>query len=269
MDLFSKHTRLAFREHLVGWTLRTISDLFDAADVPYVEIPRDQLPSGERRSLVECYYAGVDWTSPRDVNKILRVYEQILVELNPDSQEFKKLLNLLKRDGYIYEDGTIHGQLAIDIHAVTEASEIVDEAYLRTHVRRLNDSVDSDPAQAIGSSKELLETVAKAILKEFNQDVGAYKTVPQLVKAALNCLELTVENIPRVKEGANSLKQVLAGLSQIVGGIAELRSLYGTGHGRLEQQEGISPRHARLVVGATATLATFLLETLDMRKKEA
>ena len=41
----------------------------------------------------------------------------------------------------------------------------------------------------------------------------------------------------------------------------ELRNLYGTGHGRDGRFIGLKPRHAKLAVGAAATLGTFLLET--------
>src|SRR6266446_1152301 len=74
--VISKQTRLAFREHLVGWTLRTISDLFDAADIPRGST--ESAVSGARRSLVAEYYAGVEWSSPAEIRKVLRVYEEVL-----------------------------------------------------------------------------------------------------------------------------------------------------------------------------------------------
>jgi len=43
--------------------------------------------------------------------------------------------------------------------------------------------------------------------------------------------------------------------------LAELRGLYGTGHGKHGKASGLSPRHAKLAVGAAATLTTFLFET--------
>lgn len=45
-------------------------------------------------------------------------------------------------------------------------------------------------------------------------------------------------------------------------GMAELRNLYGTGHGpSAKTNRGIQPRHARLATGVAATLASFLFET--------
>ncbi|UIY58461.1 abortive infection family protein [Burkholderia cepacia] len=44
-------------------------------------------------------------------------------------------------------------------------------------------------------------------------------------------------------------------------GVSELRSRYGTGHGKAAGVRGVQPHHARLAVGATSTLAVFLAET--------
>src|SRR5688500_2191333 len=109
MEVISKHTRIVFREHLVAWTLSTIADLFDAEDVELVDVPETALPQGQRRALVERYYASVDWASSAEVRKILRAYEHILHKLEePDSslvdeadrlRERQKLLNFLRRDG--------------------------------------------------------------------------------------------------------------------------------------------------------------------------
>src|SRR2546425_6358146 len=135
MDLISKHTRQAFREHLVGWTLRRISDLFDACDISRGQ--PSAITTGERRSLVEEYYAGVDWSSTREIRKMLRAYEEILTSLESDigagayvgeqgRRELQKLTLLLKRDGYIYEHGRLSPVVGIDLKVVEDASNIVD-----------------------------------------------------------------------------------------------------------------------------------------------
>jgi hypothetical protein len=81
----------------------------------------------------------------------------------------------------------------------------------------------------------------------------------------MKSLDLSIEDLAEAKKGADSIRKVLAGLGQIVSGTAELRNLYGTGHGRL-RTGGIQPRHARLVVGAADTFVRFLLDTLEVRQ---
>jgi hypothetical protein len=56
-------------------------------------------------------------------------------------------------------------------------------------------------------------------------------------------------------------KRLLSNLGTIGNGLAELRGLYGTGHGKHGKTAELSARHAKLAVGAAATLATFLFET--------
>ena len=77
MELISLRTRNALREALVGSTLRKIDMLFEGAGLNKRE---DYLPpvQGERRSLVEQYYAGINFGSPADIKKLVSVYEEIV-----------------------------------------------------------------------------------------------------------------------------------------------------------------------------------------------
>ena len=79
-DLISKATRNEFRETLTGHTLREIEMIFDAGNLA----PRpdhDPQVGGQRRSLIECYYANLDFTSVADVKKLLAVYEEVIHNL--------------------------------------------------------------------------------------------------------------------------------------------------------------------------------------------
>lgn len=269
-ELISKKTRRAFREWLVGWVLRKIDDLFDNHNVKCISLPPEQLPSGSRRSLVECYYAFIDWTNPVDVQKMLPVYEEILLEIPPEDKEKKDyFLTLLKRDGYSYEDDRIvsdpfHGDL---IQAIRNAS--LDVKHLNVYVDRIKASVDTDPALAIGSMKELLEATFKTMLLGQAIAFNSSDDIPQLLKAVQKSLELAPEDIADSRRGADIIRRTLSNLGQIVVGISELRNLYGTGHGRHATSRGLGPRHARLVVGAGATLCVFLLETYEHRVWQA
>lgn len=73
------------------------------------------------------------------------------------------------------------------------------------------------------------------------------------------------DDIPDAAKGAAAIKKILRSLIPLVEGMAELRNLYGTGHGKVGHAKGLSPRHARLMVGATATLAEFLFDTHQQR----
>ena len=276
MDLISPGTRRIFQEHLVSNSvLREIQGYFDDQGIPQVQLPPEKLPPGDRRSLITMYYAGVDWRAAADVQKVLRIFEEILRRVAPSdydptpSETFNKLNAALRRDGYEFEgtrdNGRVVSRTGVDLTRVADASSIVDRATLRDHVRRIEQSIDADPAQAIGSAKELVETAAKHVLQECGDDPEAYDKFPRLVKAAVAKLDLASETIPDPQKGAQALAMLTGGLGQIAEATAALRNLYGTGHGRA-RTSGADARHARLVVGACSALAAFLLETLDARK---
>lgn len=79
-------------------------------------------------------------------------------------------------------------------------------------------------------------------------------------------LKLTPENIPDTAKASDIIKQILGNLSAISAGMAELRNSYGTGHGKSSTYKGLSPRHARLAVGASTTAVYFLWETHEEQK---
>ena len=66
-------------------------------------------------------------------------------------------------------------------------------------------------------------------------------------------------------KGTETIQRLLSNLGAVAQGLSELRNLYGTGHGKHGKAKGLFARHARLAVGAAATLATFLLETHEDR----
>lgn len=140
-------------------------------------------------------------------------------------------------------------------------SESIDISSIKEHIRRIEQSIDSDPAQVIGSAKELVETVSKVVLQRFQRPSEGYDSVQRLAKEALKCLPLLKVQASETRAEA-SLRQVTSGLAQIVGGVAELRNAEGTGHGRIAAGN-LEPRHARLVVTAASALCTFMLESLE------
>jgi hypothetical protein len=276
MDLISPGTRRIFQEHLVDSSvLREIQSYFDDQGIPLVPLPPEKLPGGQRRGLIEMYYAGVNWQSQTDVRKVLKIFEDIIRRVAPSEYEptpsrtFQKLNTALQRDGYVFEgtrdDGRLVSRTGVDLTRIADASSLVDRATLRDHIRRIEQSIDADPAQAIGSAKELVETAAKHVLEHYGDDPDAYDKFPRLVKAAVGKLDLSSDTIPDPQKSAQALAMLTGGLGQIAEATAAIRNLYGTGHGRT-RTAGADGRHARLVVGACSTLAAFLLETLDARK---
>ena len=129
---------------------------------------------------------------------------------------------------------------------ITNGAHVDSVPELMRHARRIRGGLESDPEQAIGSAKELIETVMKTVLG----DPHSRDDVPKLIKRTRAKLRLdTSDAIP---------KRMVSNLSQLVVGVAELRNLAGTGHGRAGSQEP-DAAFARLAVDAAIALSHFFL----------
>ena len=265
MDLISKRTRNEFRETLVAFVLREIEMFFEGAGLSKNE---DYVPpvAGARRSLVEQYYVVVDFSSPSDIKKLLSVYGEIVISLerngvNESTRD--NLLRLMKRDGYDFDGDTfvpLPSKQQPLVDTIRSLAASFDLPALRDEIDRLTRAADEDPALAVGTAKEMVETICKTILQD-REVPHQGEDLPQLVRITAKELSLVPENIPDHAKGSEVIRRMLSSLNQISQGIAELRNLYGTGHGREGRFTGIQPRHAKLAIGAAATLGTFLMET--------
>ncbi len=218
---------------------------------------------------MEEYYAGIDWSSPSDVRKVLDAYELHLLRLQEEGNttERDRLAAYLRRGGFPYVEGRIEFEVRHPhLDELVDAELGLDVSQLRVNIDRMRGAVEDDPELAIGSSKELVEATCKAVLVEAGVDPPENADIPQLVYAVAAQLDLLASNVPKSKKGAESIKRVLGSLSNAVQGIAELRNLYGSGHGKPPGQGGMTPRHARLAVGAAATISLFLMETAVHRR---
>lgn len=203
--------------------------------------------------------------------------ETIHPVVRPDPAEAEKLCQLynqyLRNDGFqIVEKTRLSGKPVFvgrhvgvgaipGLNAAKSTLGGTDPGYIAQQITRMEVAVLNDPALAIGTAKELVETCCKTILQ--NRDVTISKTaeLSELIKLTVKTLELTPDNIPEAAKAAATIKRLLSNLATITQGIAELRNQYGTGHGRAAGSKGLSSRHAKLAVGAASTLAVFLAET--------
>jgi AbiJ N-terminal domain 3/Abortive infection C-terminus len=206
--------------------------------------------------------------------------EMVHPAVRPDREQAKRIVgmlnDLLEPDGWkLVERSTISGRpiygpqrLTNSQHAIQAAkvvTEVIDEDYIHRQVNRMTASIESDPDLAIGTAKELVETVCQTILAERGKPVEEKPDLLPLVRQALAELKLVPDDVPDGVKGAKSIKSLLGNLAMIAQSIAELRNLYGTGHGKPGGRKGLSARHARLIVGSATTLVVFLFETHSER----
>jgi hypothetical protein len=176
-EILSRRLRGEFEDFLVTKTLKEIERYFDNYDIPPGTLPANKVPSGQRRALILSYYQSIDWSNPQQVSIIIKVFQDILLDLskndlmyNQDWNE-KQLSNLnsfLNRDGYNFNGKKIEriGQVVDIIDLDEQTKSLLEIAHFNEYVQRINKSIDSDPSLAIGSTKELLESLMKTILTD-------------------------------------------------------------------------------------------------------
>ena len=126
---------------------------------------------------------------------------------------------------------------------------------IAAQITRMETSVATDPALAIGSAKEFLETVCKGIITAKGGTLAGGETLPQLVKRARDMLDLGVDT-----QTGGTIKRTLSALASITQGVAELRGQLGSGHGHHPSDPRPDPAVARLAVGSAVTLGVFLYD---------
>jgi len=140
-------------------------------------------------------------------------------------------------------------------------AEALSAGNMEKEIERMEDAIERDPALAIGTAKELVESCCKTILTQRNIPIPKAADIGDLTKLVAKELELVPDDAHAAKRGAENIKQILRSLTTMPGQLAELRGLYGTGHGRDGNHRGLQPRHARLAVGAAVTFIDFVTET--------
>ncbi|MCF7547164.1 abortive infection family protein [Pseudonocardia sp. WMMC193] len=143
--------------------------------------------------------------------------------------------------------------------------DLKDPAAILEQLQRIQRAVvQDDPALAIGSAKELIESTAKVVLIERGEVVDGKADIQALIKKAQELLLLHPSQATVGPDGSDAVKKILGGATSIAVGVAELRNRgWGTGHGAAGRRVGLRPRHAHLAVNAAVTWCQLMLDTLQ------
>lgn len=177
----------------------------------------------------------------------------------------------------IYEEERIAGRPRFSYRRLTNgASQAVQRAktvadalgagWMAKEIERLENAVDRDPALAIGTAKEIVESCCKTILTKRGVTVAKTDDLGDLTKKLTRELQLVPEGISDEAKGAENIRLILRNLTQLTSNLAQLRGLYGSGHGRDGGHRGLQPRHARLAVASAVAFIDFVSETFHQRE---
>lgn len=187
--------------------------------------------------------------------------------------------NALIRDGYeLYPSDWLSGHAVYGwrprdaFHGSTpelklrERALLSDPAVLEEHLARIRDGLVSDPALAISSSKNLIESLFRMIVDRSGIGYEAKEDIPQLYGKVADLLWLKADSVPgsACARGSEASQQVLRTLVTTVQSIAELRNALGIGDGQATRSVALA-RHARLALNAAVAISEFVPDTWHAR----
>ncbi|WP_298988207.1 abortive infection family protein [uncultured Campylobacter sp.] len=143
------------------------------------------------------------------------------------------------------------------INAILKENIAFDNRYIQDTWQKALERLSGDPEGAITSSRTLLESILKYILKDQKIDFNEKNSsLHDLYKKVSEILDFAPE-----KYQEESFKQILGGMSAIISGIGEVRNKAGDGHGRPEDYEKAQKRHAEFLVWNAGGMGMFIFKT--------
>jgi len=269
-ELISKATRNEFREVLTGHVSREINMLFEAGGLTPLEGYQPAV-GGQRRGLVETYYANIDFASAADIRKLLITYEEIIEGLQRGHEAapngtlqatIKSLLRRMEREGFRYENGHfVSDALSVAIVAAPSLVKLTEES-IQEHIEKARQKIaNGDSAGAIANAYTVVEEFLKQLLRKTGT---AFKESEGDIRALYKLLAVPLNLAPKDDSLETHLKTILEGLQKQIGGLFEVANKASDRHAR---RYNPAPHHAKLAANVAFTLCEFLLESHEYQQK--
>lgn len=140
-----------------------------------------------------------------------------------------------------------------------EFESINDQIDLTNYKERIMGSISRDPRQAIGATKDMLESTMKTILHRRGKEVSENIRFPKLIDECWTELKLRSDHEPPTKS-ERLLGKIANNAKQIILSANELRNHAGTGHGRRDGEDPpITSEDASMVAAMGFFLVAWLL----------
>ena len=191
------------------------------------------------------------------LSDLIRYYELSPMKERDEENRKERAIAYKKCRGILDKAG---GTMVMAATAQT-LKEAFNSDYISAQIDLMLNLKDENPTEAIGKAKELIESCCKTILELEGYTIDKDWEVPRLVDETFKHFHLMPKNITDDVKGAKSIKAILGNLKAIAQGVAELRNLYGSGHGKSSSYKGLESRHASLAIGSSTTLVRFLWDS--------
>jgi hypothetical protein len=158
------------------------------------------------------------------------------------------------------------GQVVLE--ELAEVTDWLSVPDIDRHAVRIRKGLAGDPAQAVGSAKELLESVFKAILGLHGHSRDTRTDLLPLLGRVNLQLGLHAGGIRDEDPGAEQRRRIVSALNQLVQSTVELRNAgFGTGHGGSRRGE-LDLATVGLVVTAAVATATFYAQVHRQQQRD-
>jgi hypothetical protein len=198
-----------------------------------------------------------------DNNEALKLVQHFNDQLRGEGWNLVEEEKIAGRSRFVAQRLKVGGSRSVS--RARTAADALDAVWMQKEIERLENAVEQDPALAIGTAKDLVETCCKSILSKRGIEVSRKADLPELTKLLAKELKLVPDGISDQAKGAETIRLILRNLSALTQYLAELRGLYGSGHGRDGKHRGLEARHARLAVGAAVAFIDFVTATHNQR----
>ncbi|RUL68008.1 abortive infection family protein [Dyella choica] len=201
-----------------------------------------------------------------DRDEAIKLVSHFNDQLRPVGWEIVEVERIAGRPRFAYQSLSNSGQRVVS--RARTVAEALDTGAMAKAIERLERAIETDPDLAIGTAKELVESCCKTILAKRGVEIGKSDDLGDLTKKLSKELRLVPEGVTDATRGAENIRNILRNLTQLTNHLAQLRGLYGTGHGRDGMHRGLQPRHARLAVASAVAFIDFVAETYKHREQE-
>lgn len=156
-------------------------------------------------------------------------------------------------------------------YVIEKNNEDIDEFFssdfVSKQVKLMMETQSTNPTNSIGLAKELIESCCKTILSEIKICYDKNDNLNDLTKKVTDNIQLLPYPFTKDDGIYKTIKKILGNLKQIPCGLAEIRSSYGSGHGKEANFEGLDETCAKLAIACSTTYVTYVFSRYNESKK--
>ena len=160
--------------------------------------------------------------------------------------------------------GVITGSLAAPTRVLETFIRERNVPALSVEFERAANKADKEPREAVSAAANILESLFKHYIEEQHLDMPSKQVLGDLWNVVRKDLGFDPSQV-----ADDDLRGILAGLIQVVQGLAAFRTHASSAHGAGSKSYRLAPRHSRLAVHSAHTVALFVLESWDKKKAES